>query len=128
MTSSKITTFDEIAYRQDLERAGLSPEDAATLAAKTARIRNDALADAAYKRGLVEAGMQLDKAQRLTEAARAFKGNPEPKPAPVARVEGFQAMGDIFGDITPKAKPQKPAAELPVIETPAEVEIGRAHV
>ena len=46
MTSSKTTTFDETAYRLDLERAGLSPEDAAGLAAKTARIRNDALADA----------------------------------------------------------------------------------
>ena len=120
MTSSKITTFDETAYRLDLERAGLSPEDAAGLAAKTARIRNDALADAAYKRGLVEAGMQPDKAQRLTEAARAFKGTPEPKPAKVARVEGFQKMGDIFGDITPPARPQKPAETPPAIVPPAE--------
>lgn len=122
MTSSKITTFDETAYRLDLERAGLSPEDAAGLAAKTARIRNDALADAAYKRGLVEAGMQPDKAQRLTEAARAFKGTPEPKPAKVARVEGFQKMGDIFGDITPPTRPQKPAEAPPAIVPPAEAE------
>jgi hypothetical protein len=34
MTSSKITTFDEIEYRKDLERAGLSQEDAANLAAQ----------------------------------------------------------------------------------------------
>jgi hypothetical protein len=40
MTSNKVKTFDEIAYRQDLERPGLCTEDAAGLAAKTARICN----------------------------------------------------------------------------------------
>ena len=56
MTSAKTTTFDEVAYREDLVRAGLDPEDAAILAAKTAAIRQAAVEGATMKQSLINSG------------------------------------------------------------------------
>ncbi|MGP1613615.1 MAG: hypothetical protein ACTS5Y_00885, partial [Pollutimonas bauzanensis] len=65
MTSAKTTTFDEAAYREDLVRAGLDPEDAAILAAKTAAIRQAAVEGATMKQSLIKVGMPPDKAKRM---------------------------------------------------------------
>lgn len=68
MTSAKTTTFDEAAYREDLVRAGLDPEDAAVLAAKTAAIRQAAVEGAQMKQSLIQGGMQPEKAKRMADA------------------------------------------------------------
>lgn len=121
MTSAKTTTFDEVAYREDLVRAGLDPDDAAALAAKTASIRQAAVESAQMKQGLVKSGMAEDKAKRMAEAHMRFHA-PSIKPAPApARVDGFQSMGDIFGPIQARAQQAQPAPPeaAKVIEAPA---------
>lgn len=109
MTSAKTTTFDEAAYREDLVRAGLDPEDAAALAAKTASIRQAAVDTAQMKQSLVKAGMSDDKAKRIAEAHTRFNP-PSRKPAATpATVAGFQSMGDIFGPLQGRAQQAQPA-------------------
>jgi len=120
MTSRETITFDEDAYRAELEQAGLEPATAAEVAAKTARIRNEAITNASYKRGLLNAGMEPDKAQRMADAARRFSSTPDPKQPAPARVEGFQAVGDIFGTLQPKEAPAKALEAPPPTEQPAE--------
>lgn len=118
MTSAKTTTFDEVAYREDLVRAGLDPEDAAILAAKTAAIRQAAVEGATMKQSLIKSGMQPEKAKRMADAhVRWHPSQPniivrEPEP-PTVRVEGFQSMGDIFGPIQAKAQAAMKAQPAP---------------
>ncbi|WP_281661184.1 replication protein RepA [Microvirgula aerodenitrificans] len=49
MTVAKPTTFNEAEYRDDLVRAGVDPDEAAEIAAKTARVRAEAIKKAALK-------------------------------------------------------------------------------
>lgn len=123
MTSAKTTTFDEAAYTEDLVRAGLDPEDAAALAAKTASIRKAAVESAAMKNNLVKAGMPEDKAKRMAEAHRHFTSSSSVRRAPEpARVDGFQSMGDFFGPIVKKAQPAPPEAAKPAAAPAAPAE------
>lgn len=124
MTSTQINTFDEIQYRDDLVRAGLAPDDAAALAAKTARIRAEALEDAAFQNGLLKTGMKPEQAKRQVQAARRFNsGFATPTPPEPAPVPGFQTMADIFGHVH-KPEPEAPDAanEPEAPAAPAEVE------
>ena len=55
-------SFDEAAYRAELIAAGLPAEDAATVAAKTANARRDALNANEYRLKLIDAGMGVEQA------------------------------------------------------------------
>lgn len=119
MTSAKTTTFDEAAYREDLVRAGLDPEDAAALAAKTAAIRRVAVEGAQMKQSLVKGGMPEEKAKRMAQAHTRFNSPPLKLAPEPARVDGFQSMGDIFGPIQKKAQAAMKAQPAPLEATKA---------
>jgi hypothetical protein len=118
MTSTKTTTFDEAAYRDDLVRAGLEPDDAAALAAKTAAIRRVAVESATMKHNLIAGGMPPEKAKRMADAHAIF--NPtgpivrlKDSAPPPPRVQGFQSMGDIFGPFQKQEQPSSKAHPAP---------------
>lgn len=55
----------------------------------------------------------------VADAARRFSSTPDPKQPAPARAEGFQAVGDIFGTLLPKAAPAKASEAPPATEQPA---------
>lgn len=104
--------FDEAAYRAELIAAGLLAEDAAAVAAKTAHVRREALAESKHRAALIDAGMGVEQAKRAAAAATRFNRTPAarlPEPTEPARVEGFQSLGGLIGKSVPTAKKEPPA-------------------
>lgn len=111
--TNTIGAFDEAQYQADLLRAGLPYEDAVALAAKTARIRLEALEDASFQSDLIKTGLKPEHAKRQVSAARRFNSSgaskPEAAPSPVL---GFQSFSDIFG----QSPGQSPIAAIDALE------------
>ncbi|MDD5379110.1 MAG: replication protein RepA [Acidithiobacillus sp.] len=112
-------SFDEAAYRAELIAAGLPAEDAATVAAKTANARRDALNANEYRLKLIDAGMGVEQAKQAAATAARFLATPEGRAAEAQRLDGFQSLGSIVGAslptgakkaaAAPKAQPKEPA-------------------
>lgn len=60
--------FDRAAYRDELIAMGLPAEDAAAVAAKTVRVRREALDENKYRSTLIESGMGVEQAKRAAAA------------------------------------------------------------
>lgn len=102
--------FDRENYRKELIAAGLSPEDAANLAAKTVQVRREAIDESKHRATLIDAGMGDDQAKRVASATTRFNRTPEAKLAEPARVGGFQSVGGIIGKSVPAAVKKESAA------------------
>lgn len=116
MTSIKTTTlqeFNEAHYRDELVKAGLAYDDAVALASKTAKIQAEAVEDATFQLGLIQAGVNPKLAIKQAETSRRFFKDSAPEPG---RQQGFQSVGDMFGSVTEETpgelvEPEDTAAE-----------------
>ena len=110
--------FDRAAYRDELIAMGLPAEDAAAVAAKTVRVRREALDENKYRSTLIESGMGVEQAKRAAAAATRFNRATEVQQVEPVPVAGFQSVGAIVGRSVPTAK-KEPAAPKAQRKEPA---------
>jgi plasmid replication initiation protein len=98
--------YDETTYRDKLIAMGLPADEAATVAARTAEARREALTANEFRQKLIDSGISEEAAKQQAEAVKGFYRTPERKGGPM-RVDGFQSMGGILsaGGVLPGVKP-----------------------
>ena len=96
--------------------AGLPPDTAAAVVAKTASTRQDAIAANDYRLKLINSGMGADQAKQAADRAAQFMSTPTPVAKSTPPRAGFQPIGTLFGQSEPPPPVPKVALKPEIIQ------------